>query len=155
MGMKINDLLSMAIGRRLIYSRTGGGAGSIWVLELEGKMEFMIDCAWRIEYGDIVLTTCGDDSTPLTGRMNKSVEKLIGSKLLSYELLKHNDLILNFENDFLVRVFCSLGFEVEVKEDYPSFNWCFSVPSLDISVTITDHFQETYTKYYSNDFIEE
>lgn len=153
--MKINDLLSMAIGQKVVYSRTGGGACSIWALRFEEKMRFMIDCAWRIEYGDIVLTTCGDDSTPLTGRMNKSVEKLIGSKLLSYELSKHKDLVLYFENDFVVRVFCDLGFEADIREDYPTPNWRFSVPSLNISVTITDFFQETYTKYYSNEFIEE
>lgn len=153
--MDIHQLLSMAIDRKVVHSRTGGGAGSIWKIKFEGGMNFMIYCSWRIEYNSIVLTTCGDDATALIGRMNKSVEKLIGFQLLSYELSAHNDLTLYFENDFTVKVFCDLGFEADIKEGYPDPNWDFSVPSLNIAVTITDYFQVVYTKCDSNDIIEE
>ncbi|WP_455589831.1 hypothetical protein [Bacteroides rodentium] len=153
--MNIHDLLSQVIGKRVVHSRTGGGAGSIWNLEFEEDMYYMIWCSWRVEHNGIVLTTCTDDATPLVGRMNKSVEQLIGYKLLSYELSPHYDLTLYFENEFIVRVFCDYGFEADIREDYPDSNWYFCIVEQDISVTITNYFQLVCTKYYSNDLIEE
>lgn len=153
--MNIDDLLSMAIGQEVVHSRTGGAAGSIWSLRFnDDGMGFMIDCAWRVERDDIVLTTCNDDGTPLIGHMNQGVKKLEGSKFLSYELSPHYDLTLYFENNFIVRVFCNIGYEADIRESYPMSNWDFSVPSLDISVTVTDYFQVVYTRFYSNDFVE-
>lgn len=153
--MSIHDLLRKAVGKKVVYSRTGGGAGSIWNIEFEKKVYYMIECSWRVEHNGIILTTCTDDATPLIGRMNRSVEQLIGNKLLSYELSSHYDLVLHFENDFIVEIFCDCGFEANIREDYPSPNWYFCIPELDISVTITNFFQIVYTKFYSNDFIEE
>lgn len=153
--MNIHDLLSQVIGKRVVHSRTGGGAGSIWNLEFEEDMYYMIWCSWRVEHNGIVLTTCTDDATPLVGRMNKSVEQLIGYKLLSYELSPHYDLTLYFENEFIVRVFCDSIFEADIKEENPYENWYFCVPASDIAVAITCYFKVIYTRCYSNDLIEE
>lgn len=153
--MDIHELLDKAIGKRVVFTLTGGGAGSILEVEFEENMHYMIHCAWRVEHDNTILTTSGDDATPIIGHMNKSVGKLQGNKLLSYELSPHYDINLYFENNFLLRVFCDLGFEADIREDYPSPNWYFCIPELDISVTITDFFQVVYAKYYSNDFIEE
>lgn len=35
--MSIHDLLRKAVGKTVVYSRTGGGAGSIWNIEFEKK----------------------------------------------------------------------------------------------------------------------
>lgn len=153
--MNIHDLLSQVIGKRVVHSRTGGGAGSIWNLEFEEDMYYMIWCSWRVEHNGIVLTTCTDDATPLVGRMNKSVEQLIGYKLLSYELSPHYDLTLYFENNYIVRVFCDSIFEADIKEENPYENWYFCVPASDIAVAITCYFKVIYTRCYSNDLIEE
>lgn len=153
--MSIHKLLKKAVGKKVVYTLTGGGAGSIWNLELEDGIGFMIYCAWRVEQGDFVLTTDCDDATAIVGHMNQTVQRLVGCKLLSYELSKHYDLILHFEDDFLVRVFCNLGFEAPIKEDYPTIAWDFSISSLDIVAIITKYFQVVYTKHYSNDIIEE
>ena len=153
--MNIHDLLSQVIGKRVVHSRTGGGAGSIWNLEFEEDMYYMIWCSWRVEHNGIVLTTCTDNATPLVGRMNKSVEQLIGYKLLSYELSPHYDLTLYFENNYIVRVFCDSIFEADIKEKNPYENWYFCVPASDIAVAITCYFKVIYTRCYSNDLIEE
>lgn len=153
--MNINELLSTAIGQEVARSRTGGAAGSVWTLRFKEEMGFMIYCAWRVECDNVVLTTSIDDKKAITGRMSKSVGKLVGKKLLSYELSKHYDLILHFEDNYLVRIFCNNGYQAEIWEDYPYPNWYFSVPSMDISFRITDYFQVVYTKYYSDYFINE
>lgn len=153
--MNIHDLLSQAVNKKVVYSRAGGGAVGIWHLELEGEMNFMFYCAWRIEQNGTILSTDYDDVTPIVGHMNQSVEKLIGAELLSYELSPHNDLTLFLDKGFVIEVFCNSGFEQEFKYDYPDPNWDFAINPSDIAVTITTCFQPIFTKCSSNEFIKE
>lgn len=153
--MDIHKLLSQAVDKTVTCSRTGGGVGSIWVIEFENDPYFMIYCSWRVESNEKVITTSNDDGTPHVGHMIVNTKKLIGNKLMSYTLSKQNDLILNFDNNFVVKVFCHMGFETEkTQEDYKYENWAFCIPSLDIAVTITTDFRQVYTKYTSGDKIE-
>ena len=145
--MNIHNLLSKAIGKTVNYSRTGGGAGSILVIEFENKTFYTINCTWRIEYKGTVITTSWDDGTPLIGCMNKNVEKLIGKKLLSYELSPQYDLKLYFENDFVANIFCSI-IEHDPEEDSTyNCNWDFRIPEQDIIGYITGKYKIFYTKY--------
>lgn len=152
--MDIHKLLSLAVGKTVTRSNTGGAVGSIWVIEFENDSYFMIDCAWRVEYNEKVITTSNDDGTPHIGHMIVNTKKLTGNKLMSYTLSKQYDLILIFDNNFVVKVFCHMGFETEkMQDDDYDRNWDFCVPSLDIAVTIRTDFRQIYTKYYSNDRI--
>lgn len=152
--MDIHKLLSLAVGETVVHSLTGGAAGSIWALRFENNSSFMIYCAWRIECNEKVITTSCDDATPLVGRMNVNVQKMTGKKLLSYTLSKQNDLILYFDYNFIIRMFCNIGLELEnTKEGCCDENWDFCIPSLDIAVSATTDFRKIYTKYYSNDRI--
>lgn len=155
--MNIHDLLFQSIGKKVIHSSTGGCVGSIWSLGFSDGMEFMINCAWRIENRKCIITTSGDDGTATIGHMNKSVEKLIGKELLSYEMSEHYDMTLYFEDNFCVRIFCNIGFEGKLNDNkYPYYcQWDFSIVPLNISVSITDSFQVVYTKYNSLDIINE
>ena len=152
--MDIHELLKTAIGKKVVHSLTGGCVGSIWNIEFEEGVHYMINCAWRVEHNGVVLTTCGDDATPHVGHMNESVQHLLNNKLLSYELSSHYDLTLYFENNYIVRVFCDSMFEADIKEEHPHENWYFCVPASDIAVAITCYFKVIYTRFYSNDLIE-
>lgn len=151
--MNIHDLLSLAVGKTVDYSRTGGGAGSIWCLQFEDGNFYMINCAWRIDYNGVILTTDCDDGTALVGRMNKNAERLVGSKLLSYELSPQYDLNLYFENGFTVRAFCNVIFCGSEEDAIYHCNWDFNVPKQNIVGGITGHFKIVYTKY-SDDPVE-
>lgn len=145
--MNIQNLLSKAIDKTVTYSRTGGGAGSILIIEFENKAFYTINCTWRIEDNGIVITTSWDDGTPLIGNMNKNAEKLIGRKLLYYELTPQYDLKLHFENNLLVNVFCNIITSISEDEDVYNCNWDFSIPEKNIVANITGNYKIIYTKY--------
>lgn len=151
--MNIQDLMSRSIGKTVTYTRAGGGAGSIWVIKFEDKSFYMIGCNWRLECNGTIITTSWDDNTALVGHMNKNAEKLIGNKLLSYEIGEHYDLKLYFENDFIVSAFCDVLERCSEEDSIFYANWDFCVPDLDLVGIITGHFKLVYTKYNDNTII--
>lgn len=151
--MNIQELMSKSIGKVVTYSRTGGGAGSIWVIEFEDKTYYTIDCSWRIEWNGAIITTSEDDGTPLVGHMNKNAERLIGNKLLSFEILEHYDLKLYFENGFVVNAFCDILERCSEEDSIFYSNWDYCVPNEDIVGIITGHYKLVYTRCNDNTFI--
>lgn len=145
--------MSISIGETVTYSRTGGGAGSILVIEFEDKNYYTIGCDWRIEYNGAIITTSWDDGTPLIGYMNKNAERLIGNKLLSFEIFDHYDLKLYFENGFVVNVFCDNIKYCSVEDSIYYSNWELSIPDKNLVGIITGHFNLVYTKFDDNNII--
>lgn len=151
--MNIQDLLSRSIGKIVTHSRTGGGAGSIWVIELEDATSYTIGCNWRLECNGMIITTSWDDATALVGHVNKNVERLIGNKLLSYELFDYYDLKLYFENGFVVNLFCDVLKSCSEEDSVFYSNWDFCVPDQNIVGIITGHLKLAYTKCDDNTII--
>ena len=79
--------------------------------------------------------------------MNKNAEKLIGRKLLYYELTPQYDLKLHFENNLLVNIFCNIITSISEDEDVYNCNWDFSIPEKNIVANITGNYKIIYTKY--------
>ena len=146
--MDIHQLLKYSIGSVVSYSRTGGGASSIWLIQLENSASLWINCAWRIEHENVVLATENDDATAVTGRMAKSVKRLEGYKLLDYELSLQNDLTLFFEKNYCARIFANISPLGEKDEMKSMKNWEYCVADWDICVCATNHFHLISQKYY-------
>lgn len=124
--MEIYDyLLKQSIGKKVIRSTSGGGAGSIWLNTLDDDSYFFIYCDWRIEQNNRIKATCYDDNTAVSGLLSRSVKEIGGKKLLAYELSEQYDLNLFFEDNYNVKIFCLVSYSgTESGETYDT-NWEF------------------------------
>lgn len=150
--MDIHKLLSLAIDKTVIdsYTEERDEVHAILIVVFENESYFNFYCAWRLESDEKVLASLIFDEHNLA-EQNVNVGKLIGKKILSYELSKQNDIILHFDDNFVVKAFCNGEYETEeTKKDFCT-NWDFRSPSLDMAVTIADSFQQIYTRFESND----
>jgi hypothetical protein len=121
---------------KVIYSRAGGGAGSIISMELSNKYTLWIECTWRIEKKNKVIATSADDIKPRTGLIAKSVKMLEGKIIESVKLTPFYDLCINFIDDFCLRIFCIFSYTYKF-----GTNWSVSIPKQDLSYEITNHFE--------------
>lgn len=150
--MDIHKLLSSAVGKTVIdsYKEEVHEIRSILIIVLENEAYFNFYCSWRIECSEKVLAANIVYEDGLAEQI-VNVSTLIGRKILSYELSKQNDVILYFDNSFVVRIFCNAGFESnETKEDFCTL-WDYRSLSLNMGVTIADSFQQIFVKFNSND----
>jgi len=145
--MDICCYIDKLIGRKVLTSRAGGGAGSILLIETEGESFFFIWCDWRIEKGDHVISTSLDDTTAVTGPVARSAKLLDNRVILSIEMTKQYDLIIKFEKEYCLRVFCLISYS-RAKENTLGLNWELSFPKEDLSFEITNKFEVRMTKYY-------
>lgn len=147
--MNIRQLLEYIINKKVIYSRSGGGAGSIWLIKFENGADIFIYCSWRVECNGHVLATEYDDSTAIVGRLASSVRLLEEKqlRLLSFSISKQNDLVLIFEKGYCVRIFCNISHFSTENENTYNKNWEFSVKEWNICANITNHFQVDFDKY--------
>lgn len=147
--MNIEELIMLAINSKVISSSSGGGAGSLWLIEFENKESFYIYCSWRIEHNNQVLASSNDDIIPRTGRIARNVSKLEGQKFLSFSLTEQYDLTLNFEDNYCVRAFCDISYSATENGENYDTNWDYSVPDRDLTVSVTNYFKIKSGKYYS------
>lgn len=151
--MKIQELMSRSIGKVITSSRTAGKTSSTWVIELEDATYYTIGCSWRIEWNGTIITTSWDDRITPVGGMNKDAERLIGNKLLSFEVSEHYDLKLYLENGFVVTAFCNFLECCSEEDSLFYLNWEYCVPDKNIAGTITAHFKLVYTRCDDNSII--
>lgn len=147
--MDIHKLLAYSVDTKVTYSRSGGGAGAVWLIIFDNTAGIWINCTWRIEHKGHVLATEYDDSTAVVGRLSASVRQLEGKKLLSFELSKQNDLILFFEDGYCAKIFCNISFSSTENGATLDTNWVYSIKDLDIAADATNQFQIVYRKYNS------
>lgn len=141
--------MDKAVKSKTISSTSGGGAGSLWLIEFENKMSIYVYCAWRIEHKDQVLATSTDNSTPKTGRLSRSVRQLEGNRLIAFELTKQYDLKLNFENDYIVDLFCNISYSQTEDGGTYDTNWELGIPDQDLVISVSNFFKLKVGKYYS------
>ena len=148
--MNINEMILPTIESKVTLSRSGGSTGSLWLIDFENNTSFYIYCAWRIEHNNQVLATSNDDITPILGRLTRSVKKLEGNKLISFNINEHYDFTLYFENNYIVRVFCDISYSETDNEGTYDTNWDFSIPNQDLVMSINNYFEIKMGKYYSS-----
>lgn len=137
---EINQLLQYSIGSQVFYSRTGGGASSIWLIQFENTASLWINCSWRIEHKEYVLATDNDDATAVTGRMAKSVKRLEGCVLLDYKLSPQNDLTLFFTKGYCCRIFANISSFEGKDEEKCMKNWEYCIEKLNVCLCVTNRF---------------
>lgn len=150
MKTEIFNYFDELINSNVTYSRAGGGAGSVLLIQFDKEgsaYSLFIACTWRIENGDKVITTSADNTTANTGPMAKGVRLLEGQKVLSVQMNKFYDLTLKFENDLRLKLFCDLTPTNVYSSDA---NWDFSVIHEDKVFEVTSNFEIKKGKYYSN-----
>lgn len=149
----VSLLLKRVVGKEVTYSRSGGGAGSVWLIKFQGECSVMISCTWRIEYGNIVLATSNDDTTAVTGRIARSVRQLEEkhAKLLSIELSRQKDLVMLFEGGYCARVFFDIFRYSEGWCHWKMENWNFAIPSLNLCIVANSRDYFRLGKYYEYD----
>jgi hypothetical protein len=87
----------------------------------EGERSLYLTCAWRLETRDAVLCGCWDDSGT-GGQMRHGLDQLIGQRVRrAIAQPPAWDLVLEFENGLLLRVFCDQTSDEEGGENYAVF----------------------------------
>lgn len=145
--------MSKSIGQTVVCYRVGEGNGSVLQIQLENGDYYTIICCWRLECeGVVILSTCStiDSCSDL---IENTLGRLVGEKILSYELSDHYDLKLCFENSFIVRVFCNVIRRCSEEESLDYLNWYYSIPQQNLEANISGHFELVYSKYDDNSII--
>jgi hypothetical protein len=135
----------------VVYSRAGGGAGSIILMKFHkenSEFTLMIHCAWRIENNNKVIATSAGDTNAITGIVARGAKMLEGKVVSSMEMSSFYDLCIKFEDGFCIKTFSDITYYNILSA---SRNWSFSIPHDDISFDITKGFKIRKGKYYSND----
>jgi hypothetical protein len=148
MEKEFRKYLDNIINSTITYSRAGGGAGSIILMDLDKKgvmYTLWIHCTWRIENDKQVIATSADDITPNTGLIAQSAKMFEGRQIVSFELSKFNDLFIEFSDNLYIRIFNFLS-----HTNTDDYNWDFCIPSENISFEITNHFDIKKGKYYTS-----
>lgn len=128
------------------YSRAGGGAGNILLIESEMNFSLWIWCYWEIEKSGVMLANANGDTTAVTGEIAVAVRKLEGKRVLKVETdptWYHLHII--FEDDYELFVYCE---QQPDDESQPLNNWEFAVKNLDINYVITCDFSIKQEKYH-------
>lgn len=140
----MENRLKKLINQKVVKSSAGGGAGSILVVEYEDTSYLFIWCAWRIEQGEKVIVTSSDTIEPTesnespNGLIGEKSPILEGKKLISVQLTPQYDLEMSFDEEYKLRIFCDIGYS---RDDY-NVNWELNLPTENISIEITNHFEE-------------
>lgn len=146
--MEFEQFLERCINEEVLSSTSGGGVGSLWSIKFRDGTYFYVYCDWRIEQNKRVLATCTDDNTARVGLLSRSVRLIEGKKLLSYELSEQYDLVLYFDDNYCIRIFCSVSYSQTEDGGTYDTNWIFNVPLLDKSVRVNNYFCLIEESYY-------
>lgn len=160
--MNLYNFLSKAVGETVTRSKTNKGTNRIWIIEFSNNTSYHIYCSWRFKCAGMIITTSfecvttgmttdGGDEIQGLEYMNKHVERLIGSKLLSYELSAHYDLTLYFENNYSINLFCDSITHGSKEDAQAHCSWLFFVPEEDTVGGVTGHFEEVFASEIFDD----
>lgn len=134
-------------------SSTGGAAGSTFLLEFEDTSYIFIWCSWRIEQDGKVIVTSSDtilpteDNNSLNGFIGEMSSILQGKRVRSVSLTLQYDLEIFFDNEYKLHIFCDIG---PSRDDY-GINWELNIPTENISIEISNHFEEKIIEESSDD----
>ncbi|AGV72432.1 hypothetical protein [Lactococcus cremoris] len=143
--LKIKSKIKHLIGQEVVESRAGGSAGSILYVIVDDKSYIAIWCAWRIEKDTEVIVTSSDTTEVPHGLVQNKTPILNDNKILDIKISAQYDLIITFENDYILRVFCDVGHS---RNDYYE-NWELGIPSENLVIEINNHYMELISSYDS------
>ena len=99
--LPIEESIHILKGDNIKYSRAGGAAGSILLIETENSNSIWIWCYWEIYHSGRLLATADDDATANVGKIAVAAKKLEGKRIEQIELsLIKYDLIVYFADNW-------------------------------------------------------
>lgn len=131
----VNGLKNL-LGKKVIYSRTGGGASSILLITFSNDTSLWCWRYWEISQQNQVLATAEDDDTPITGTMAKAATAIENKTLIGFMIdIEHEyQLWLCFDDDLDLILFP----EYETRKRFKSvINWELTVFSSKIAYIVT------------------
>jgi hypothetical protein len=141
----ILDILERAKSKTIIKSTSGGGAGSILKVELEGNSYFFFYCAWRLEKGEKVLAAYTDTANPPEGLIPRNIGLLENNKIIDVQMSPQYDLVISIENDFVLRIFCDISYS---SNETSTLNWEFCLPDENKIIGVNNAFEIAESKYW-------
>ena len=136
--LPIEESIHILKGDNIKYSRAGGAAGSILLIETENSNSIWIWCYWEIYHSGRLLATADDDATANVGKIAVAAKKLEGKRIEQIELsLIKYDLIVYFADDYRWIVNCESQPD---GEKYPLNNWELIIKKLNTQYFVTCNF---------------
>ena len=126
--------IANTIGTQVLYSRSGGGAGSILLLKLSNGNRIMAWRYWEIYKNNNLLCTAEDDTTAVYGIISQTAPLL------------ENKIVENISFDlYHISIFLSDNYNLKiysVKDVYDDLpNWNYSIPDKNIVYEIISNLE--------------
>ena len=139
----VNRHLQELIGQRVDYSRCGGGATSVLLLETNNNKNCIWGWGyWEIYKDGILMSTSEDDDTPITGKMVVAAHQLEGSIIKDVTLDEDTlDLSILFDNN------CRWDILTIYNEQTSLDNWEFGISDENLFFKITSHLNIEISNY--------
>jgi len=133
--LSLVESLQMLKGDNIKYSRAGGAAGSILLIETEKNNSIWIWCYWEILHSGKILATADDDTTANVGKIAVAAMQLEKKRIEKIELAPLiYDLHIFIADEYELKINC----ESQPKgEKYPLNNWELLIKNLDIHYSVT------------------
>ena len=113
-------------------------------IEFNHNTRLFVYCSWRIECDHKVFATCRDDK-----QAQYSLNKLKDAVLIDIELSEQYDLVLQFNDNLCLRVFCNISFScIDENDDYNA-NWELGFKVQNLYFRIDNNYILISEKYYS------
>jgi len=136
--LQIEESLQKLIGNNIEYSRAGGAAGSILLINTDNNNSIWVWCYWEILHSGEMIATADDDTTANVGKIAIAAKQLEGRRIKRIELTPHSyDLHLYIADEYELILNCESQPE---EENYPLNNWELSIKDLKIHYCVTCNF---------------
>lgn len=141
---KLKVCLDRIKGQRVVYSRSGGGAGSILLINFINEDALWFWRYWEVIHNDVVIGCSNDDITPVIGKVAVAALQLEERKVLDVILYEDLSLRIFFDNHYELIIVTT----IETRPEFIDLvNWEYCSPELDVCYTITSQNEVITSKY--------
>ncbi|MEO6915626.1 MAG: hypothetical protein ABI151_08205 [Chitinophagaceae bacterium] len=118
----IQDVIFKLSGKQITKTIVGGSNGSIIILRIGiNEFSFKVNCVWRLEMKNQMITGWNESNDSLNGVMTKEIKRLNGDTIKSVKMSDFFDLQLEFSSGKVLNIFCDVTPNYE-PSDYDE-NW--------------------------------
>lgn len=134
----IQDVISKLSGKQITKTISGGSNGSVIVLDI-GISEFSltVNCVWRLEMEDRVITGWNESNNSINGVMTKEIKQLKGDIIKSVRISTFFDLYLEFSSGKKLNIFCDVTPNYQPSDYDENWSLC-SIKSNDCKIINND-----------------
>lgn len=143
--LQIEEAVQMLNSTNVVYSRAGGGAGSILLVKTDNNSSIWIWCYWEIMHSGKIIATADDDTTAVVGKVVVAAQQLEGKFIKQIELQSpYYDLHVYLEDEYELIINCESQPE---DVEYPLNNWELAIENLNINYCVTCNFTVEQERY--------